>query len=72
MDDARMRDRSTEKEGKSKLGERALRSLSSPTRERFRLLWKRSVKTWQIFRRNRLGMVGLVILIFFLVMAAFS
>lgn len=46
--------------------------LSGPAREKLRLLWKRTRRTWSIYKRNRLGMLGLVILIGLFVMAGFS
>lgn len=46
--------------------------LSEPTIEKIRLFEKRTLRTWRIFRKNRLGMLGLIMLLSFLVMAAFS
>jgi len=46
--------------------------ISEPTKEKLRLHWKRGGRTWKIFRKNRLGMAGLVILIGFTAMAVFS
>ncbi|MGD9962880.1 MAG: ABC transporter permease [Thermoplasmata archaeon] len=46
--------------------------MSEPTLERLHLFAAKSYKTWSIFRKNRLGMVGLIILIAFAVMAIFS
>ncbi len=40
--------------------------------EKLRLLAKRSRETWRIFRSNRLGMVGLCILIVFIAMAVLA
>lgn len=46
--------------------------LSEPAAEKVHLLMKKTSATWRIFRRNRLGMVGLVMLIVFVTMALFS
>ena len=46
--------------------------ISGPAREKLGLLWKRTMRTWRVFRRNRLGMLGLVILIGFFIIAVFS
>lgn len=61
-------------EGRRPVGERLLLSLhlSSTAIEKLRLLRKRASKTWGIFKGNRLGMLGLVMLIFFVLLAAFS
>jgi peptide/nickel transport system permease protein len=53
--------------------ERSRRSLlSEPTKEKLRLLRTNTAKTWKIFRKNRTGMLGLVMLAVFLTLAAFS
>ena len=46
--------------------------ISGPAREKMRLLWKRTRKTWSIYRRNKLGMLGLIILLGFLIISVFS
>lgn len=46
--------------------------LSEPAREKLRLLGKGGRRTWTIYRKNRLGMAGLVMLIGFTAMAVFS
>ena len=46
--------------------------VSEPAMEKLRLLMKTSSKTWRQFKSNRLGMLGLIILIAFAVMAVFS
>jgi peptide/nickel transport system permease protein len=46
--------------------------LSGPTKEKLRLVGKRTAETLKIYRRNRLGMLGLTILVFFLLMAVFA
>lgn len=46
--------------------------LSEPAAEKVHLFMKKTSATWRIFRRNRLGMVGLVMLIVFVTMALFS
>jgi peptide/nickel transport system permease protein len=40
--------------------------------EKLRLMMKNGKKTWSIFRKNRLGMTGLIILIGFLIVAIFA
>ena len=45
---------------------------SEPAREKLRLLRKRFKKTWKIYRRNRLGMLGLFILMGFIFVAVFA
>jgi len=45
--------------------------LSEPAREKLNMVWKKTAHTWRIFKGNFLGMVGLVILLIFLVMAVF-
>lgn len=40
--------------------------------EKGKLMWKNAKKTWRIFRSNRLGLAGLVVLIVFSVMAVFA
>ncbi len=46
--------------------------LSEPTTEKLRLAWKRGMKTWRIFKANRTGIAGLILLGFFIVIAVFS
>ncbi len=46
--------------------------LSEPAREKIRLAEKKSLGVWRIFRGNILGMAGLVMLLFFVVMAVFA
>jgi peptide/nickel transport system permease protein len=45
--------------------------LSGPTREKLGLVRKKTVQTWRVFKTNRLGMIGLIILLGFLLMALF-
>ncbi|UCE44752.1 MAG: ABC transporter permease [Methanobacteriota archaeon] len=45
---------------------------SEPAREKLRLLRKRFKKTWAIYRHNRLGMLGLFILMGFILVAVFA
>ena len=40
--------------------------------EKYRLLWKNAKKTWKVFRSNRLGFSGLVVLVVFAMMAVFA
>ncbi len=47
------------------------RLLSEPFKQKVKLHLKRSRQTWRIFRGNWMGMLGLVILIIFIVMALF-
>lgn len=46
--------------------------LSEPTKEKIRLMVKKTMSTWKIFRSNRLGMLGLTMLMFFIIMAVFA
>ena len=46
--------------------------ISEPAKEKLRLLRTNASKTWKIFRKNRTGMRGLVMLVVFLVLAVFS
>lgn len=46
--------------------------VSGPTKEKLRLGGKKTAETLRIFRRNRLGMAGLTILVTFLVLAVFA
>ena len=48
------------------------RVLSEPTIERLRLLRKKAMATWKVYRRNRLGMTGLVALLAFIVISVFA
>ena len=47
-------------------------SQSGPAVEKLRFVMKNMLKTWRVFRSNRLGMLGLVMLIGFIVLAVFS
>ncbi|MEW5747931.1 MAG: ABC transporter permease [Candidatus Thermoplasmatota archaeon] len=58
--------------GKSRTGFLDRLPLSEPARERIRLAEKKSLGVWRIFRGNVLGMAGLVMLLFFVVMAVFA
>jgi peptide/nickel transport system permease protein len=46
--------------------------LSGPAVEKLRLIKKNATKTWKIFRSNRLGMLGLGMLVAIVVVAVFS
>jgi peptide/nickel transport system permease protein len=46
--------------------------LSEPHREKLRLLKERSANIWRVYSKNRFGMVGLIILMAFVVMAVFA
>lgn len=46
--------------------------LSEPTAEKVYLLLKKTGATWRIFKGNRLGMIGLVMLTVFVILALFS
>ena len=46
-------------------------TLSEPFAERMKLIRKKAAETGRVFKRNRMGMVGLTILIVFAAMAAF-
>lgn len=46
--------------------------LSGPRIEKIRIVKKRTAKTWRIFKGNRMGMTGLVILMSFLMMAVLA
>ncbi|UCE91067.1 MAG: ABC transporter permease [Methanobacteriota archaeon] len=60
-------------EGANRHNRHSLASLlSGPTREKLGLLKKKTMMTWAVFRKNKLGMAGLIILIGFLVMAVFA
>lgn len=48
------------------------RGLSGPTIERLRLLRKKTVATWKVYRRNRMGMIGLVALLAFVFISVFA
>lgn len=56
----------------SDMPSRKVFGLSEPHREKLRILKKRSVSTWKIYSKNRFGMVGLIILLVFIVMAIFA
>lgn len=45
--------------------------LSEPFKQKMKLYRKNSKKTWKVFRGNRMGMLGLAILLVFVVMAVF-
>ncbi len=45
---------------------------SSPHMEKLRLLWKRTRSIWRVFRSNKMGMSGLMMLIFFVLLAVFA
>ena len=47
-------------------------SIPDPTKEKLKLLLKKSKLTWRIFRGNKLGMVGLAILLAFVCIAIFA
>jgi peptide/nickel transport system permease protein len=47
-------------------------ALSEPTREKMRLMRKKISQTWRIFKGNRTGMLGLIILASFLTLAVFA
>jgi peptide/nickel transport system permease protein len=53
-------------------GRRASSWFSEPTREKLALYKKKSQETWKVFRGNRMGMAGLIILLIFTVMAIFA
>ena len=46
--------------------------LSEPTIERLRLLRKKTMATWMIYRQNRMGMIGLVTLLVFILVSVFA
>jgi len=46
--------------------------ISEPTVEKLRLYKKKSLLVWHIFRGNWMGMIGLIILLFFVIMAVFA
>ncbi len=46
--------------------------MSEPTIEKIRLYKKKASQTWRLYRKNWMGMLGLVILIFFVAMAVFA
>jgi len=48
------------------------RLLAEPTREKLGLWKKKNLAIWKIFRGNIIGMAGLAILVFFILMALFS
>jgi len=56
------------------LGSRLLdaMNLSEPTREKLKLARKKVSEVWRIFKANRLGMTGTLMLLFFTVMAVFA
>jgi len=53
-------------------GRSTMSFLAEPTREKVRLYVKKMREIWHIFRGNRIGMTGFAILVFFVLMAAFS
>lgn len=46
--------------------------LSEPTREKLNLTRKKTLDVWRIFRRNKMGMLGLIILLVFVAMAVLA
>lgn len=57
--------------GAKAIGQRTF-GLSGPAIEKLRLVRKNAMKTWKIYRTNRLGMLGLGMLVAFVVIAVFS
>jgi peptide/nickel transport system permease protein len=53
-------------------GRRKSSWLSEPTREKFGLYRKKGTEIWTIFRGNKMGMAGLIILMIFVLMAVFA
>ncbi len=45
---------------------------TGPTMERIRLLKKKSLQTWKVYRRNRMGMAGLICLLAFVLVSVFA
>lgn len=41
-------------------------------KEKYKLIWKSTMKTWKVFKANRMGFGGLVTLIAFVIMAVFA
>lgn len=54
------------------VGSRFRYLLSEPTKEKLRLVRKRAGKTWSVYRRSKIGMLGLILLVGFLIIAIFS
>ena len=52
--------------------ERRKRGISEPTIERLRLLRKRTIATWKVYRHNTMGMIGLVTLLAFVFVSIFA
>jgi len=48
------------------------RGISEPTIERLRLLRRRTMATWEVYRQNRMGMIGLVTLLGFVFVSIFA
>jgi len=48
------------------------RGISEPTIERLRLLRKRTIATWNVYRKNTMGMIGLVTLLAFVFVSIFA
>lgn len=46
--------------------------ISGPAKEKLKLAGERVVQTWRVFRKNWLGMTGLAILVFFVILALFA
>jgi peptide/nickel transport system permease protein len=46
--------------------------VSEPTKEKLRLGGRKILDTWKLFRRSRLGMMGMTMLVFFVMLAAFA
>jgi len=53
-------------------GENRKRRISEPTIERLKLLKKRTIATWKLYRQNRMGMIGLVTLLGFVFVSIFA
>jgi len=47
-------------------------NLSEPTREKLRLTWKRTVGLWKVYKSNKIGGIGLIMLLIVLGMAVFA
>lgn len=58
----------------SRIGEGFLRLLpfSEPAKEKLRMVGKKTSLIWKIYKKNWLGMTGLAMLLFFLVLAVFA
>jgi peptide/nickel transport system permease protein len=60
------------RKGVARIVDPILSMVSEPTREKLRLIVKKTLGTWRIFRGNWMGMLGLFILIGFVAMAIFA